>query len=147
MSLKALRMGKGPSYRVSLVNLRSSPPVLEGPQSQLPVCCPPLLVSSSPLVYALAADQLWTSVESCQQNHGSPPWGLRNQGLGSFALGDGAGPTCVWVSSSCAEGFQTGPVLCVLEMLAQVFMQLQAGIDGSGCAASWSGAAGTALFF
>lgn len=73
--------------------------------------------------------------------------GLRNQGLGSFALGDGAGPTWVWVSSSCAEGFQTGPVLCVLEMLAQVFMQLQAGIDGSGCAASWSGAAGTALFF
>lgn len=71
-------------------------------------------------------------MESCQQNHVSPPWGLRNQRLGSFTLGDGTGPTWVWVNSSCAEGFQTGPVLCVLETLAQVFMQLQAGIDGSG---------------
>lgn len=78
VSLKALRMGKGPSYRVSLVNLCSSPPGLEGPQSQLLICCPPLLVSNSPLVYALAADQLWTSMKSCQQNHGSPLWGLRN---------------------------------------------------------------------
>lgn len=52
VSPKALRMGKGPSYRGSLVNLCSSPPVLS-PQSQLPVCCPPLLEPNSPLVYAL----------------------------------------------------------------------------------------------
>ena len=96
VSLKALRMGKGPSYRVSLVNLRSSPPVLEGPQSQLPVCCPPLLVSNSPLVYALAANQLWTSVESCRQNQGllrgvseTRDWEALHLGMGLALLGFG----------------------------------------------------------
>lgn len=53
VSPKALRMGKGPSYRVSLGNLCSSRLVLEGPQYQLLVCCPPLLGPNSSLVYAL----------------------------------------------------------------------------------------------